>query len=312
MIPIDFCADDLAGLRATPVPGKLPALGVGVMYNPALSDFVFTDSGEYDYLEITSDMFWTDHGRQRHRRFEDLEPWVDLLDRVAAKKTVVAHNVGLSIGSAARFDEEYVEHLAQWQRRYRFPWHSDHLSYVQVAGDDGRDRNAGIAVPLPNDLEILEMVAERVMRVQDTVPAPFLLENGVYYVDYPGQDMSEPEFLNALTERTGCGLLLDLHNLYANSRNHDFDAIGYLEQLDLGRVTELHIAGGNEFAGMYTDAHAGPCPEPVWSLLEYTVALARNLRGVTFEFHDSYFHTLGEAGVREQLRRARDVWARHG
>ncbi len=290
---------------------ELPTLGVGVMYNPALFDFVCTDVDAFDYVEITSDMFWTDHGRGCDLRFEELEPWVDLLDRVAARRPIIAHNIGLSIGSAERHDPAYVEHLALWHKRYRYPWHSDHLSFAQVRGPDGRDRNAGIAIPPPCDQEMLELLLDRVAEVQGAIAAPFLLENGVYYAVIPEQEMTEPEFLNELTARSGCGLLLDLHNLYANARNHQFEAVQYLDQLDLSRVVEVHIAGGNEFAGMYTDAHAGPCPKPVWDLLAYVVPRAANLRGVTFEFHDSYFHTLGLSGVRDQLNRARDIWMRH-
>jgi uncharacterized protein (UPF0276 family) len=103
-------------------------------------------------------------------------------------------------------------------------------------------------------------------------------------------------------------VLLDVHNLYANARNHGFEARTFLAELDLDTVIEAHVAGGSEFAGMYTDSHSGPCPEPVWDLLEYVVARAPNLRAVTFEFHDSYYGTLGAAGVRAELARARGIF----
>lgn len=74
---------------------------------------------------------------------------------------------------------------------------------------------------------------------------PFLLENNVYFTDIPEQEMTEPEFLNALTAEAGCGLLLDLHNLYANARNHGIDTEAFLHELDLSRVVEIHVAGGN-------------------------------------------------------------------
>src|SRR5262249_12936792 len=159
----------------------------------------------------------------------------------------------------------------------------------------------------PYDEEVLEMVAERVQRFQQTVAVPLLLENSVYFVSFSDQDMTEPEFLNALTARTGCGVLLDLHNLYANARNHGFEARDFLCELDLSRVVEAHVAGGTEFAGMYTDSHSGPCPDEVWQLLEYVAPRAANLRAVTFEFHDSYYGRLGPEGVRTQLDRARQV-----
>ena len=291
---------------------SLPRVGVGVMYNPALPEFLRTDLDAIDFLEITSDMFWTDHGAGgRTPRFEELETWVDILESTIVHRPVVAHNIGLSIGNAGAFDLEYVAHLAAWQRRYRFPWQSDHLSFAEVTAADGTEHHAGVAVPLPYDRDVLEMLVERVDRFQQIVSAPFLLENSVYFVTFRDQEMTEPQFLNELTRRTGCGVLLDVHNLYANARNHGFDARSFLGELDLDTIVETHVAGGTEFAGMYTDSHAGPCPEPVWDLLEYVVPRAPNLRAVTFEFHDSYYGALGPAGVRAQLQRARDVFPAH-
>jgi uncharacterized protein len=146
--------------------------------------------------------------------------------------------------------------------------------------------------------------------MQDRLGSSFLLENNVYYTECPEQDLTEQEFFNELCTRTGCGVLLDVHNVYANSRNHGFDPVQFVDRLDLSKVWEVHIAGGNEFAGMYTDSHAGPCPDSVWDLLAHVVPRAPCLRGITFEFHESYFPELEAAGVRAQLARARDVWHR--
>ena len=288
---------------------SVPRLGVGVMYNPALPAFLRSDLDAIDFLEITSDMFWTDHGAGARPRFEELESWVDVLEWTIPQRPVIAHNIGLSIGNAGFFDLEYVEHLAAWQRRYQFPWQSDHLSFAEISAPDGSERHAGVAVPLPYDRDVLEMIVERVDRFQQAVSAPFLLENSVYFVTFRDQEMTEPQFLNEVTRRTGCGVLLDVHNLYANARNHGFDARDFLSQLDLDTIVEAHIAGGSEFAGMYTDSHSGPCPQEVWDLLDHLVRRAPNLSAVTFEFHDSYFGRLGVDGVRAELQHARHVLA---
>jgi uncharacterized protein (UPF0276 family) len=290
----------------------LPRLGVGVLYNPALPGFLRSDLDALDYLEVIPEMFWTDRGMGSVDRFAGIEATVAVLDAVAAERPVVVHGVGLSIGSADLFDREHVEQIGRWHERYRFPWHSDHLSFARMGGPDGHEINAGLAVPVPYDEEVLELIAGRVRTVQERVAAPFLLENNVYYVDLPEQEMSEPEFLNRLTRETGCGLLLDVHNVYTNAVNHGFDPHAWVGELDLGRVVEVHVAGGNELAGMYTDSHAGPCPEPVWELLGRVVAGAPRLSGITFEFHASYYPLLGPEGIRRQLDRAREVWARSG
>jgi uncharacterized protein len=290
---------------------SLPRLGVGVLYNPALPEFLREHLDAVDFVSVMPDMFQIDRGVGSNPRYIDIEDSIAMVDWLTKHRPLVAHNISMSIGSADLFDTEYIEQIARWHRRCHFAWHSDHLAFVQVGGHDGAAHNVGLAAPVPYDHETLALIAGRVARVQGTVPVPFLLENNVYYVQIPDQDMSEPTFLNRVAELTDCGLLLDLHNLYANARNHDFDPLGFIDELDLGRVVEVHIAGGNELAGMYTDSHAGPCPEPVWDLLEQVVPRAENLCGITFEFHESYYPLLTADGVRAELQRARATWQRH-
>lgn len=288
----------------------LPRLGVGILHNPSLPPFLSSHLDRVDYVEIMPDMFWTDIGRGQAHRFREVESSLPFLDWLATQRPIVAHDIGLSIGTADYFDTQYVEQIRSWHCRYPFKWHSDHLSFARVTGASGHDHNAGLAIPIPYDQEVLDLIAQRVGFVQSVVPVPFLLENAVYYVDIPEQELTEQDFLNRLTARTGCGLLLDLHNLYTNARNHGFAAAAFLDRLDLTRVVEMHIAGGNELDGMYTDSHAGPVSHEVWELLDYAVPRAPNLCAITFEFHESYYSLLGLEGVSLQLERARAVWAR--
>src|SRR5829696_8839095 len=109
------------GVYYEPGFGTLPALGVGILFNPALSDYVFARAETFDYLEVIPEMFWTDAGRGAPSRFSELPEWIELLDRLTARTPVLAHNIGLSLGSADYFDESYVEHIAEWHQRYAFP-----------------------------------------------------------------------------------------------------------------------------------------------------------------------------------------------
>lgn len=296
---------------ARPEITSIEPLGVGVLYVASLPAFLRDHVDEIDYLAIVPDRFWADDGPGTGPRYREMERQVEIIDRVAERKPIVGHSVGLSIGSADLFDEAHVEQIARWQERYRFPWHSDHLSFNRLPGMDAHSELAGLAIPVPYDQEVLEMIAERAARVRDAVPAPFILENNVYYVDLPDQEMSEPEFLNALSARSGCGLLLDVHNVYVNAVNHGFDAREFLHAVDLSRVVEVHVAGGSEVGGMYTDSHSGPVAGPVWDLLDDVVARAPNLAGITFEFEESYLPMLGGSpGVLRELERAREAWAR--
>ena len=191
----------------------------------------------------------------------------------------------MSIGSAGLFDLGHLNQLRQWCERYGFCWHSEHLSYARISAKDGGEHNAGLALPVPYDEEVLRMIGRRVEIVRQTIPIPFLLENNVYYAEIPDQEMTEAEFLNRMCGVYGSELLLDLHNVYTNALNHRFEPLQFLEELDLKTVREVHIAGGNEIVGVYTDSHAGPCPDGVWTLLEYVCDRAPNLLGITFEFH---------------------------
>jgi hypothetical protein len=152
------------------------------------------------------------------------------------------------------------------------------------------------------------MLVERVAEVRRRVPTPFLLENNVYYFDIPACEMDEPTFLNTLCREGGCGLVLDLHNVYTNARNHGFDAGAMLAELELEHVGEIHVAGGMELDGFYLDAHSDTIPDPVWSLLEWTVPRCPNLGGVTFELFGSWFDSVGDARITADLRRLRTLW----
>ncbi len=289
----------------------LPRLGVGILHNASLTPMLRDGIDLVDYVAVIPDRFWMDEGMGRPDRFKEVASSVETVDWIAARRPLVGHSVGLSIGSAEMFDVEHVEQVARWRERYRMPWHSDHLSFLRVKGLDAHSEFAGVALNVPYDEEVLDLVAERVKHVQGRSPVPFLLENNVYYVDLPEQEMTEPEFLNRLTERTGCGILLDIHNVHCNAVNHGFDARAFVHALDLSRVVEVHVAGGMELAGMYNDAHSGPVADPVWEILDEVVAAAPNLCGITFEFEETYFPLLGAEGVRREVRKARDAWERH-
>jgi uncharacterized protein (UPF0276 family) len=289
---------------------ELPRLGVGLLYNPALRDFLRTSLDAVDYIEVMPDMAYIDRGIGQRPRFVGIPEWTQMLDGLARQCPLVAHNISLSIGSADLFDREYVMQVAEWQRRYGFVWHSDHLSFARVTDGHGGAYTAGMAVPIPYDAEMLDLIARRVRAMREAVACPFLLENNVAYIDIPEQEMTEPEFLNRLAGGAGCGLLLDLHNVYVNAVNHGFDPLDFLNALDMTNVVEIHIAGGNELGGMYADTHSGPCPAPVWELLERVVSVTPNLCGITFEFHESYFPVLGEQGILAELEQARTIWQR--
>ena len=290
-------------------------LGVGLLLNPALPQFVESHPDAFDYLELIPDREWADRGVKITPRYSFLDKSLDFLLRARERKPMLCHSIGLSIGSAAIFDTGHVDQLRWLHERLAFAWHSDHLSFSRLpdalTAAEGGEMHTAIALPVPYDQEVLELIAGRVARIRALIDCPFLLENNVYYAATPDQEMSEPEFLNRLCQDSGCGILLDLHNLHVNARNHGVSVESFLRDLDLRNVVELHLAGGDELLGFYTDSHAGPVAEPVWDLLAETLRAAPWIRGVTFEFHESSYPLLKIDGIAAELKRARRIWERY-
>lgn len=282
-----------------------PGAGVGVLFNPALTEFVVARKAALDYLALIPDRSWVDRGRGSERRFEELPEVYKILNDVSQSVPLVMHCIGLSICSADVFDEEYLARLAEWRVRHDCAWASEHLSFSRSGS--GHESNAAVALPVPYDRELLELLITRVQIAQEQLQCPFLLENNVSYFTFPQQEMSEAEFLNELTRRSGCYLLLDLHNVHTNAVNHGFDAEAFLAALDLSRVLEIHVAGGSDLMDFHIDSHSGPTLEPVWQLLDFVAPRAPALRGVTFEFHESAWPLLRDDGVLAQLERARTI-----
>jgi len=290
--------------------GPLPRLGVGLAYQAPLSPLFDAASGDVDYVEVVPDIFWTDRGTDAAPRHLDDDIGLARMRDLHARRPVVPHSIGLSIGSAAHFDRDHVAQIERWRQRLDFPWHSDHLAF-HLADHMGQRVNAGITLPLARDRESLDLLVPRIRDVMRTVPRPFLLENNVYYFDIDDSEMDEATFLNTLCRESGCGLLLDLHNLHTNAVNHGFDAMAVLQALDLSHVGELHLAGGMELDGFWLDAHSGAIPDAVWTLLDWTLPRCPNLGGVTFEVFGSWVESVGLARIRADLQRLRAAWTRH-
>ena len=288
----------------------VPKLGIGLAYQPQLRPFMETRGAAFDFIEVVPEVVWNDLGPGRAPRYVDDPDARAFLEAQALTRPILPHSIGLSIGSAHRFDREHLEQMARWHEWLRFPWHSDHLAF-HLAEGDGVEVNLNLTMPLSLDGETLELVSSRVTEVQERVAAPFLLENNVYYFEMSGQDYDEAAFLNALHRETGCGILLDLHNLYVNATNLGWNAHRFLDRLNLDAVVEVHVAGGMQFDGFYLDAHSGPTPRAVWSLLDAVLPRCRNLGGVVFELFGTWYGKLGEEGLLRQLGRMQERWARY-
>ena len=195
-----------------------------------------------------------------------------VLRRARREHALSLHGVGLSIGSTDPLDGAHLQRLGELVDELQPAFVSEHLCWTSHRGVHLND-----LLPLPLTEEALDHVAARVDAVQGRLRRTILIENVSSYFEYADSTIPEPEFLAALSRRTGCGLLLDVNNVYVSAANHGFDAIDYVERIPVDAVRELHLAGHVRKpcpgGAMLIDSHSEPVCADVWSL--YAVALRR-------------------------------------
>jgi hypothetical protein len=191
-----------------------------------------------------------------------------VLEQLRRDYPVSLHGVGLGLGSARGFSERHLEQVRSLVQRAEPVLVSEHLCWGAVG-----DRHLNDLLPMTLDHAALDMLSARVGRVQDTLKRQLLLENVSTYVRFHADAMSEAEFMAALAARTGCGLLLDINNLYVNQCNHGEDALAAIAAIAPGMVGEMHLAGHLVTPQAVIDHHGATVSDAVWRL--YEAALAR-------------------------------------
>jgi uncharacterized protein (UPF0276 family) len=198
------------------------------------------------------------------------EPWA-VLERARRDYPVSLHGVGMSLGSADALNQPYLRDLKQLVGRIEPGYISDHLSWSSSGG-----RYLNDLLPLPYTPEALDHVVPRIVAAQDYLTRQVLIENPSTYLQYSHSTIPEWEFLIAAAERAGCGILLDVNNVYVSARNHGFDPLQYIRAMPPALVREVHLAGhlvrqiGTRQILIDThDTHV--CPE-VWDLFSATLA----------------------------------------
>ncbi len=274
---------------------------VGLLYTPASPAVLDAAAGRVDYIEVIPDRFWYDFGSEERDRFAHTEEAIATARRYAEDCAVIGHGIGLSLASDMPIDEALLDQVVAAHRVFGFRRYSEHLSMFLVPGGSIPNAQAGLGLPVVHDLEALDIVAEKVTLLQQALGVPIALENGTIFSAIPDPEMSEPEFLNRLHARTGCGMLLDLHNLYANTVNLGWDAGDYLGQIDPEIVFEIHIAGGDWLGPHYTDSHSRRSPPEVMAWLADWAPRFPKLDAITFEYHESYHKRIGTDGVLAEI-----------
>jgi len=236
----------------------LTRLGAGIGLRARhYADFMGGARPAAGWLEVHSENYFGDGGRERA-----------VLDSLRRDYPVSLHGVGLGLGTAEGYSARHEDRLAALVQRVEPAFVSEHLCWGAAAG-----RHFNDLLPLPCSNEALDLVVGRVARLQDRLARRILVENVSCYLEPGPAEMSEGEFLAALARRSGCGLLLDVNNLYVNQVNLGRDALAQMRALDPESVCEIHLAG--LFAGEHCliDTHGARVADDVWKLYEAALGL---------------------------------------
>ncbi|MBI1218860.1 MAG: DUF692 family protein [Rhodobacteraceae bacterium] len=232
----------------------------GVGYKPQHFSNIFEDVGAVEWLEIHAENYMGAGGRP-----------IAQLRALAGRFPVSCHGVGLSIGGEAPLDRDHLARLKAlvgWLEPASF---SEHLAW---STHDGAYLND--LLPLPYTAETLARVAGHVDQVQDVLGRRMLLENPSAYLDFAAAEMDEVAFLTEIARRTGCGLLLDVNNVFISATNRQTDANAYIDAFPLDLVGEIHLGGHDAQADdtgapLLIDSHGAPVTDPVWQLYARTI-----------------------------------------
>jgi uncharacterized protein (UPF0276 family) len=244
------------------------------------------------WLEVHSENYFGDGGYDLH-----------VLQHLRSDYAVSLHGVGLGLGSAQGFSMAHLQRLQQLADRIQPGLVSEHLCWGAIAG-----RHLNDLLPLPLIHSALDLVCDRVDLSQNLLKRRILLENVSTYLRFAGDDMSETEFLSQVARRTGCGILLDVNNLYVNQCNHGEDALEAIRQLAAlppGTVGEMHLAGHLVAGDCLIDNHGSRVDEKVWELYRQACRLLGTGIPTLIEWDTdipALDVLLGEANKAEQCR----------
>lgn len=226
----------------------------GLGFKPEHFHDLMAQAGQVGFLEVHAENYMGDGGAPHA-----------MLTALRADHALSIHGVGLSIGGAHGLNRDHLDRLRKLIDRYQPESFSEHLAWSSHGAEWLND-----LLPLPYTDGTLATVCAHIDEVQTHLGRRMLLENPATYVTFAASSWSETDFLTEITRRTGCGLLLDVNNVFVSATNHRFDARAYLAAFPLGAVGEVHLAGHETedlpSGPLLIDSHGAPVADPVWAL----------------------------------------------
>ena len=283
-------------------------LGVGLIYLPEVDPLYREGNPDLAVLELEPETFWEKLYPDSASRTPWFQPNTAAMERIAAlPQTKLVHSVGFPVGGTEPYQADYVTPLVAAARDLDAVWASAHLSFNQISTAEGPEQ-VGFLLPPRQTRRGVEVAVANITRLAGGLNVPLAFETGVNYLRPRPEELSDGEFFGSVAEAADCGILLDLHNLWANERNGRQSVRAVLDELPLDRVWEIHLAGGMMLDGYYLDSHSGPIPDEVLGLAAEVVPRMPNLGAMNFEVMPTYVQDMGLDGVRAQIGRIAEVW----
>jgi uncharacterized protein len=294
----------LANFMAESIDRNLPELGVGITYSSAIEPVLEQHPGLFDVVEFEPQTTWieTRGGPEQYRISDSV---LEHIVQLPGRKLV--HSIGVPVGGTMRPAPVQLALLRRIIAKLNSPWASEHLSFNAT-----RDFSTAFFLPPRQTPRGVETVGTSIRDLKVGLPVPIAVETGVNYLKPRWDDIPDGAFVAAVVETADCGILLDLHNVFANAINGRQSVEDFLAQLPLERVWEIHLAGGFEMEGFWLDAHSGAIPDPLLKIARRVIPALPNLKAIIFEIFPSFVPVAGLDTVRVQIEKLHELWELRG
>lgn len=271
-------------------------ISIGMTWSSSLDQDLFLQEGLVDCIEFEPQTTWLATSKDA----ELLAPYTVIEHLLNLKSQYLVHSVAAPVGGTYRPSKEHLRLLKETINLLDSPWVSEHLSFNTSQGV-----KTGFFMPPRQTHASARQIADNIRQFQDSLGVPVAIENGTSYLNPRSDEMPDSEFLSTVIEYADCGLLLDLHNAYANSVNGRQKLPDFLDEIPLHRVWEIHLAGGFMRNGFWLDAHSGEVPNGLWRSIDKLLPRLPNLRAINFEIFSSFLDEFTLDSIKLELQKIR-------
>lgn len=267
---------------------SLFGVGLRTTHYPYLENLPQTNC---DWFEVISENYMNSRGR----------PW-KMLELIRSRYPVAFHGVSLNIGLDAPVNMTYLKKLKEMVNAFCPFIISDHLCFTGL-----QNKNLHNLLPLPYTDEVISFVSQKLDQVQSVLGREIAIENLSAYFEYEHSPYKEWEFLNLVSKKSGCKILLDINNIYVNSKNHGFDPLEYLNSIPIEKIAEIHLAGFSDMGDFLFDTHSNPVHENVWGLYSHMIKKAPHVPTlIEWDEDIPAFERL-----EQEAQKAKKIWCEH-